>query len=211
MDVSEDKKPWYKSLFLWYFVIGVVTLTALRPFLRREPPPPPVLRQLPAFELVDQNHKTFSLSDLQDQVWVANFIFTRCGSICPILTHQMASLQERYETYGFDEIKLLSISVDPEYDTPDVLKEYAELNGADPERWTFLTGDLEAVRALVIEGFATAMSEQLENEAGMMDIAHTGKFVIVDRQGAIRGYYDSDQEGLDEVYHRSRHVLNESR
>jgi protein SCO1/2 len=211
MDASEDKKPWYKNLFLWYFVIGVVTLTALRPFLRREPPPPPVLRQLPAFELVDQNHKTFSLSDLQDQVWVVNFIFTRCGSICPILTHQMAGLQGRYETYGFDEIKLLSISVDPEYDTPDVLKEYAELNGADPGRWTFLTGDLEAVRALVIEGFATAMGDHVENEAGMMDIAHTGKFVIVDPQGAIRGYYDSDQEGLDEVYHRSRHVLNESR
>jgi len=211
MDPSEDKKPWYKNLFLWYFIIGVITLTALRPFLRREPPPPPVLRRLPAFELVDQNHKIFSLNDLEDQVWVANFIFTRCGSICPILTHQMGVLQERYETYGVDEIKLLSISVDPEYDTPDVLKDYAELNGADPERWTFLTGDLEAVRALVIEGFATAMGDRLENEAGMMDIAHTGKFVIVDPRGGIRGYYDSDLEGLDEIYHRSRHVLNESR
>ncbi len=211
MDTSEEKKPWYKNIFLWYFVIGVVTLTALRPFLRREPPPPPVLRRLPPFELVDQNHKTFSLSDLQDQVWVANFIFTRCGSICPILTSRMAGLQERYETYGVDEIKLLSISVDPEYDTPDVLKDYAELNGADPERWTFLTGDLEAVRALVIEGFATGMGERVEDDAGMMDIAHTGKFVIIDPRGGIRGYYDSDTEGLDEVYHRSRHVLDESR
>lgn len=211
MDTSEEKKPWYKNIFLWYFVIGVVTLTALRPFLRREPPPPPVLRRLPPFELVDQNHKTFSLSDLQDQVWVANFIFTRCGSICPILTSRMAGLQERYETYGVDEIKLLSISVDPEYDTPDVLTDYAELHGADPERWTFLTGDLESVRALVIEGFAAGMGERAENEIGMVDISHSGKFVIVDPQGGIRGYYDTDPEGLDEVYYRSRHVLNESR
>jgi protein SCO1/2 len=211
VDPTEDNKPWYKNLFFWYFVIGVVTLTALRPFLKREPPPPPVLRQLPAFELVDQNSKPFSLSDLEGHVWVANLIFTRCGSICPLLTRQMAGLQERYETYGVDEIKLLSISVDPEYDTPDVLKEYAKLNGADPERWSFLTGDLESVRALVIEGFATGMGERAESETGMVDISHSGKFVIVDPQGGIRGYYDTDPEGLDEVYHRSRHVLNESR
>jgi len=211
MGVSEDKKPWYKNLFFWYFVIGVVTLTALRPFLRREPPAPPVVRRLPPFELVDQNHKTFSLSDLQDQVWVANFIFTRCGSICPILTHQMATLQERYDTYGVDEIKLLSISVDPEYDTPDVLRDYAARNGADPGRWTFLTGDLEAVRSLVVEGFATGMGDAIEDDAGMMDISHTGKFVIVDPSGGIRGYYDTDTEGLDEIYHRSRHVLAEAR
>ena len=210
MSVNEDRKPWYKNLFFWYFVIGVVTLTALRPFLRREPPAPPVLRRLPPFELVDQNNKSFSLSDLQDKVWVANFIFTRCGSICPILTHQMAALQERYDTYGVDEIRLLSISVDPEYDTPDVLRDYAARNGADPERWTFLTGDLEAVRALVIEGFATGMGDQIEEDAGMMDISHTGKFVIVDPSGGIRGYYDTDPEGLDEIYHRSRHVLAEA-
>jgi len=211
MDASEEKKPWYKNLFLWYFVIGVVSLTAIRPFLRREPPPPPVIRQLPPFELVDQNHKPFYLSNLEGHVWVVNFIFTRCGSICPILTRQMALLQERYETYGVDEIKLLSISVDPEYDTPDVLKDYAALHGADPGRWTLLTGDLDAVRSLVVDGFATGMGEQITDDAGMMDISHTGKFVIVDPSGAIRGYYDSDREGLDEVYYRSRHVLGEAR
>lgn len=210
MDPSEEKKPWYKNLFLWYFVIGCITLIALRPFLKREPPPPPQLRQLPPFELVDQNNKPFSLNDLEGHVWVANFIFTRCGSICPLLTRQMAGLQERYETYGVDEIKLLSISVDPEYDTPDVLTDYAELHGADPERWTFLTGDLESVRALVLQGFATGMGERAENEVGMMDISHSGFFVIVDPQGWIRGYYPSDADGLDEVYHRSRHVFNES-
>jgi len=211
MDPTADNKPWYKNLFFWYFVIGVVTLTLLRPFLRREPSPPPVLRNLPPFELVDQNNKPFSLNDLESGVWVANFIFTRCGSICPLLTSQMAGLQERYETFGVDEIKLLSISVDPEYDTPAVLKSYAELNAADPERWTFLTGDPESVRALVVGGFATALGEPVEDTTGMMDIAHTGKFVILDPRGGIRGYYDSDTEGLDEIYHRSRHVLNESR
>ncbi len=211
MDETENKKPWYKNLFLWYFVIGVITLTLLRPVLRREPPPPPVLRTLAPFELVDQNSEPFSLGTLGSNVWVANFIFTRCGSICPILTAQMKSLQERYETYGVDEIKLLSISVDPEFDTPEVLREYAELHGADPERWTFLTGDTEAVRALVVGGFATGMGEQTVNDAGMMDISHTGKFVIVDSRGGIRGYYDSDPEGLDEIYHRSRHVVNEAR
>ena len=162
-------------------------LTALRPFLRREPPPPPVLRQLPAFELVDQNHKTFSLNDLQGSGLGRQLHLYALWLDLPDPDPPDGGLQERYETYGVDEIKLLSISVDPEYDTPDSLEGVRQSNGADPERWTFLTGDLEAVRALVIEGFATGMGEQVENEAGMMDISHTGKFVIVDSAGRDPG------------------------
>jgi protein SCO1/2 len=206
-----SKKPWYKNLFLWYFLIGAITLTLMRPLLRREPPPPPVVGQVPPFELVDQNGNSFSFSDLEGRVWVANFIFTSCPSICPLLTRGMAGLQQRYDTYGIDEIKLVSFSVDPENDTPEVLRDYAALHEADPGRWTFLTGEEAEIRELIVNGFKTAMSEPLTNDAGLIDIMHSGKFVIVDTSGGIRGYYDSDAEGLDEVYHRSRAVLRESR
>ena len=206
-----QKKPWYKNPFLWYFLIGAATLTILRPFLRHAPPAPPVLRRLPPFELVDQNNNPFSLKDLEGNVWVANFIFTRCPSICPMLTQHMLGLQARYEAHGVDEIKLLSISVDPGFDTPEVLKVYAEMNETDPRRWTFLTGETDAIRAFVTEGLATPMGEAEETKTGVIDITHSGKFVIIDGEGGIRGYYDTDPDGLDEIYHRSRHVLDESR
>lgn len=208
---DQSKKPWYKNLFLWYFVIGAVTLTLMRPLLRREPPPPPVIGRLPAFELVDQDGKPFNLNSLEGHVWVVNLIFTNCPSICPLLTDAMARLQARYDAYGKDEIKLASISVDPENDTPEVLRAYAAAHGADPERWRFLTGDPEAVRALVVDGFKTALGEPQENDAGLIDIMHSGKFAIVDPAGGIRGYYDGDDEGLDEIYWRSQHVAGEAR
>ena len=211
MDPSPEKKPWYKNIFLWYFIIGVVSLTLIRPLLRREPPPPPVVGQLPAFELVDQSGKSFSLSDLDGNVWVVNFIFTSCPSICPLLTDGMGKLQDRYSAYGIDGVKLLSITVDPENDTPEVLRAYAEANEADPERWKFLTGDSQAIRDLVLDGFRAPLGEPQETDAGLIDIMHTGEFVILDPSGGIRGYYGSDLEGLDEIYHRSRHVLREAR
>ena len=211
MNTNPDKKPWYKNLFLWYFIIGAVTLTLIRPLLRREPPAPPVIGQVPAFELVDQNGNPFSLSDLEDDVWVANFIFTSCPSICPLLTRGMARLQERYDAYGIEEIRLISISVDPENDTPEVLRDYAELYEADLERWTFLTGEEPAIRELIVKGFKAAMGEPVTDDAGLIDIMHSGKFVIVDPDGGVRGYYDGDAEGLDEIYHRSRAVLRDSR
>lgn len=205
-DPVSEKKPWYRNIFLWYFIIGVVTLTLIRPLLRREPPPPPVIGHLAPFELVDQDGKPFSLNDLTGHVWVANFIFTSCPSICPLLTRRMAGLQERYAADGVD-VRLLSITVDPENDTPDVLREYARANGADPQRWTFVTGEPAAIRSLVLDGFKKPLGEPLESDAGLIDIMHTGEFVILDPQGGIRGFYASDAEGLDEVFHRSRHVL----
>ena len=206
MDETE-KKPWYKNPFLWYFAIGALTITLMRPLLRREPPPPPVVGQVPAFELVDHNGNPFSFNDLEGDIWVANFIFTRCPSICPLLTRGMLHLQQLYDDYGIEEIRLVSISVDPDNDTPEVLREYAAEYGADLERWTFLTGTEADIRALIVEGFKTAMGEPVADDAGLIDIMHSGKFVIVDPAGGIRGYYDGDAEGLDEIYHRSRAVV----
>jgi protein SCO1/2 len=199
----EDKKPWYKNLFLWYFIIGAVTLTLIRPLLRREPPPPPVQGRLAAFELVDQDGKPFTLNDLEGNTWVANFIDTTCTSTCSQLTEGMVLLQDRYAAYGIDGVRLLSITIDPEHDTPEILRAYAQTHGADLERWTLLTGDPAAVRALLLDGF--------ELPGVGLEIPHPGQFVILDPTGGIRGVYGSDLEGLDEVYHRARHVLREAR
>lgn len=181
----------------------------MRPFLRHEPAPPPVVGRLPPFELTDEKGRVFGNAQLAGRVHVVNFIFTRCASICPLLTHSMGQLQRRYDEQNIDGIRLLSITVDPEYDTPERLAAYGKQHGADPERWSFVTGDPQAVTSLVVDGFKAARGQPEENEAGLFDIAHGGKFVIVDGNGGIRGYYDTDEMGLDEIFHRSRHVLKQ--
>jgi len=206
---APDANSFLRSPYLWAFFIGIVVLTLLRPALRFEPDPPVILNDLPDFTLTASTGDSFSKSDLAGRVWVANFIFTRCASICPVLTRAMAELDSRYAEAGID-VHMVSLTVDPEHDTPEVLAEYGERHGVDPQRWTLLTGSQEEVRALVEGGFRTSMGLP-ELTGNLVDVAHTGKFVLVDGLGRIRGYYDSDTEGLDELFHRARHVLDEEK
>lgn len=209
-ETAEKRVPFYRNPWVLAFLIGIATIHLIRPMLRHEPEPPPVLSQLNSFALVDQSGAAFSDEELEGRVWVVNFIFTRCGSICPLLTRAMARLQTRYDEEKISSIGLISVTVDPEFDNLEVLAAYAEQAGADPTRWHFLTGEPEPVRRFIVDGFKTPMGPE-SDEAGVMDIAHSGKLVIVDGSGGIRGYYDSDESGLDEVFHRSQHVLKQQR
>ncbi|HKQ62208.1 MAG TPA: SCO family protein [Candidatus Polarisedimenticolaceae bacterium] len=200
------RNPW-----IWAFLLGCATLTALRPLLRYEPAPPPVLWALPAYALTDAQGRPFGSAELAGKVYVVDFFFTRCASICPRLTEAMARLQERYEREGVEGVRLVSISVDPEGDTPERLADYARQHGVHPERWTLLTGAPDAVHALVAGGFKTALGDAAPLGDGLIDIAHSGKLFLVDGAGRVRGLYDHDALGLDEVFHRSRHVLREPR
>jgi protein SCO1/2 len=186
-------------------------ITLMRPLLRREPPPPPVVGRLPDFSLVAASGEPFGSENLRGKVWVASFFFTRCPSICPELMKSMAELQRRYaEERGLAAIRLVSISVDPANDTPERLREAAGRYGVDPARWVLLTGDPDRVRDLCVNGFKLAMSDPVPGAGGAIDIAHSGKLVLVDPDGGIRGYYASDEMGIDEVFWRSTHVLHEA-
>lgn len=199
-----------RSPFLWAFLIGIVSLTLIRPLLRHEPAAPPLLGSLPAFELVSSTGAPFGSVDLEGQVYVANFIFTRCVTICPRLTASMDRLQRRLDDAGVEGVRLVSITVDPDYDTPERLAAYADARGIELRRWTLLTGERERVERLVTEGFRTPMGSAEPGAGGAVDVAHTGKFVLVDGSGGIRGYFDSDAGGLDEIFHRARHVRDEA-
>ncbi|HJQ97417.1 MAG TPA: SCO family protein [Candidatus Polarisedimenticolaceae bacterium] len=203
--------PFYRNPFVIAFLAGIVTLTAIRPLLRREPAPPPVLGQLPEFSLTDQEGRPYGSAELSGQVYIASFFFTRCGSICPALMHNVLKLQDGFAARGIDGVRLVSITVDPENDTPAVLKEYGQILEADPARWTFLTGPTDKVEALVVGGFKTPMDPGETGPGSAMDIAHTGKIVLVDGSGRIRGYYGTDEMGLDEAFNRAQHVLKEQR
>ena len=197
-----------KNPYFLAAVAGAITIPLLRPCLRNVPDPPPVLAELPAYALTSQDGEAFGSEQLRGHVYVANFIFTTCRSMCPGLTRAMASLQDKFEQIDVD-IRLVSFTVDPATDTPERLEAYAEEYGADTSRWTFLTGSEEELEDLIVNGFMTAVGEPQRDGAGMIDIAHSAKFILIDRDGQIRGYYDSDELGLDEIFHRSQHVFYE--
>ena len=199
---AEDRVPLRRNPYVWAFIVGCVTVTLIRPLLRYEPKPPPVLGELPEFSLVDAAGKPFGSADLRGQVWIASFFFTRCPSICPLLMTRMAALEQRLQSDALDRIRLVSITVDPTYDTAERLRAAEPGYGVDRSRWTLLTGPLERVHELCVAGFHVPGSDG--------DIPHTTKVVLVDGSGHIRGYYETDEPGLDEVFHRAQHVLKEA-
>jgi len=196
-----------RNPYVWGFFIGIVTLTLIRPLLRHIPEPPPVIGPLPEYTLVDSDGQAFGSAQLRGQVYIVSFFFTSCRSICPAIMHGMLQLQQGFDARGIKGIHLVSISVDPETDTPGVLHAYGKDLGVDPARWTLLTGDPEKVRTLVVDGFKTPLAPAPATPLNPIEIAHSGKVVLVDQSGGIRGYYDTDQMGLDEVFNRAQHVL----
>ena len=142
--------------------------------------PLPVLFTVPPFTLTDQDGRAVSLSDIKGP-WIADFIFTRCSSQCPMMTDRVTQASKRLPGMRF-----VSFSLDAR-DTPEVLKRYAAQHKAG---WTFLTGKRGVVRKLSVEGFKLAAAEAKGGDAGDT-ISHSQYFVLVDAQGAVRGYYDA--------------------
>ncbi|KFA93020.1 photosynthetic protein synthase I [Archangium violaceum Cb vi76] len=168
--------------------------------------PLPRLGRLPAFTFTRQDGEPFGLKQLEGQPWVANFIFTRCPTICPVFTRKMAGVQKQTAELG-RELALVSFSVDPKYDTPERLTDYARKHGADPKRWSFLTGDYQQLKDTIVGGFKIAMGrEEGADESDIASIFHGSHFVLVDRTGEIRGYYNSEHD--DDV---ARLVLDTAR
>jgi protein SCO1/2 len=148
------------------------------------------LAPVPQFQLTAQDGTAVSNLDYKGKIWVANFIFTRCAGPCPVMTSRMAELNQSLGGKAKD-VELVSITVDPEYDTPQVLKEYGERVGASPDRWKFLTGPKDQVDSVVMKGFLQALSRE---PSGMP--IHSTRFVVVDRDGWMRGFLDGNDPEL---------------
>jgi len=153
---------------------------------------------VPNFQLIERSGQPFSRAELDGKIWIADFIFTNCAGTCPIMTSAMAEIQTSLVEEKLYDVKLVSISVDPERDTPKVLSTFANGYGADSTRWYFLTGDGEAIQKLSKEGFHLAAA----TGGGSTDepVIHSNRFVLVDRQANIRGYYDgTDDEAIKKL------------
>ena len=149
---------------------------------------------LPPFSLVSQDREQITNTHLLGKIWVANFIFTRCTMSCPKMSAQMASLQNAYR--GDPDIKLVSFSVDPEYDTEMILNEFAKSYSAEKGQWLFLTGSRNQIYSLAHDFFhlgAGQLSDK-DKEMGAEEVLHSERFVLLNPQSQILGYYDGMSE-----------------
>ena len=197
------------SPLFWAATIGVLFgLPMIRSVTRRLSASPAILGTLPAFALTDQTGRSFGTRQLAGKVWVADFIFTSCAEACPLLTQRMAEVGRRARHLGPD-FHLVSISVDPERDTPARLAAYAADHGANPVQWSFLTGPADAVQAAVTEGFKVGMGrERTDGGPEFWEIFHGETLVLVDRGLRIRGYFPATPEGLDKLLEAVARVAN---
>lgn len=194
---SYSRGYWAKRLGLRVLVLlfGLALVSGFGYVMRQHRPLTPLATygRVPMFQLLDQRGAPFTDGSMAGHVSVVDFIFTRCASSCPRLTAHMADLQGRLARAG-SGARLVSFSVDPENDTPAVLADYAARNGADPARWSFVTGPVDSVKATVVSGFKVAL-EKLPKGANDSDVTHGDWFVLVDASGNLRGYYATDDPG----------------
>ena len=171
-----------------------------------DPADPAAFGQVEDFTFVDQSGAPFGSAQLAGRPWALAAIFTTCAGPCPVIAANFARVQDELEGTG---ALLVCLSVDPEYDTPAVLSEYAARYGADPQRWRFLTGPLEEVESLVRSSFSLAVDRDPHAPVGQ-HVTHATKVVAVDRRGRIRGWYSGVEEaGVEALTARLAHLAGE--
>jgi cytochrome oxidase Cu insertion factor (SCO1/SenC/PrrC family) len=190
------------SRSIWIGVGLIVVILCLAFVLSRlkpadAAPPLPVISQVADFALTNQDGRVLTLADLRGQVWVADIIFTRCAGPCPRMTRQMEQLQAALPQDS--RAQLVTLTTDPGFDTPEVLKRYATRFNANPARWNFLTGTKLQIAALAVDSLKlTAVEKKPEERTNEDDLfIHSTIFVVVDKQGRLRGAFETEAEGLE--------------
>ena len=159
---------------------------------------------VPGFQLTNQNGQPFGSAQLSGKIWIADFIYTTCPGPCPMISSRMSELQKPLQK---TDVHLVSFSVNPEKDTPEVLRGYADKLQAEPGRWDFLTGAKPAIYKLSHDGFKLAVSDGRDAQGIPV---HSTRMVLVDRHGQIRGYYDATEpEAITKLLADTNHLLRE--
>lgn len=199
----------YKTLFITLAILSSIILYTIYQMLN-VPPRLPVYQpdnvsselvdttlqyvkkyhKIAPFSLTNQNGKTITQEDYKDKIYVADFFFTTCQTICPIMTEHMVEIQK--ELQNDSEVLLLSHSVIPEYDTPEILKAYAIKKGVNDTQWNLVTGSREEIYTLARKSYFAV--KDLPGTQDDLDMVHTENFMLVDKKQQIRGYYDGTNE-----------------
>ena len=158
----------------------------------------PVISRLPDFQLTNQMGAPVSLASYQGQIWLADIIFTRCPGPCPLMTQTMAGLAKTLTEKP--KVRFVTLTTDPNHDTPEILRQYAANLSADTNRWDFLTGDPATIGKLVTEGMKLAAAEKNpgDRESALDLFIHSKSFVLIDQQGRMRAAFDSSEPKLSD-------------
>ncbi len=190
------------NIAFWWFRNQAKLGTPFVTFKRLGPPEGSLLAvygQAPDFSLTERSEKTLSKTDLLGTPWIADFIFTSCAGQCPLMSLEMQKLQKQFPAET--GLRLVSFTVDPERDSPQVLSSYAERYGAEKERWFFLTGPLGETNRILKEFFLSPAEEPA---------MHSIRFILVDEKGQTRGYYDSSDTGaMEQLIHDTNLLLKQ--
>jgi protein SCO1/2 len=157
----------------------------------------PIIDRIADFTLTNQDNQVVTLADLSNRVWVADIIFTRCAGSCPIMSTEMKSLQTALPSDS--QAKLVTLTTDPDYDSPEILKKYGERYGADFRRWMFLTGtkaELGRLAAGSLKLGSTPVPVQGQKSPDDLFV-HSTIFVVVDKQARLRGIFQTEGQGVD--------------
>lgn len=203
----------YKYFAIFFFFLSIIIISIIYSILKPEERLPiyqpdmvnselvdPEVREvrkyhkIPDFRLINQNGDTITQKDYENKIYIADFFFTTCQSICPIMTDHMLVLQEKLK--NDPEVLLLSHSVIPKADSVPQLKKYAMEKGVNPEKWNLVTGDKKQIYDLARKSYLAAKSE---GDGGPFDMIHTENFVLVDKERQIRGFYDGTDPAAIEM------------
>lgn len=195
------RKKWAWALF----AVVMFSYPIVRSVYRELPPDLPRYFKVPEFTLVNEFGNSFGSNDLKGKIYMASFAFTNCPSICPGLMEKMKKVQKRIRGLG-TKAALVTFTVDPENDTPKVLHKYARGLRSNPYIWNFLTGPKDKMRELLVSGYRVPMGDEEPmvgkvdgDDVTLMDIAHSGKIVLVDKSGDVRGYYATDKDSINRL------------
>jgi protein SCO1 len=194
--------------FLWALlalaIAGLVAFAAAERIERARRPGLPVFARLPEFRLENRDGRRIGLGELAGKPFVADFVFTSCPGVCPVLSKRLAELSRELP---LERVNLVSFTVDPENDTPAALAAYAEKLSAPPQ-WYFLTGEKAALYSLIRDGFQLVVDDS-QQAAASDPILHSNRFVLVDADGQIRGYYNAFEPAeLDQLRQDLRRLLH---
>jgi protein SCO1 len=186
-----------KSKIFWVFFISFGFAFPIYKSLNRILPPElPVLAQVPDFELLSENNTPFGSKELKGRVYLANFVFSRCPTACPKMLTELEKIQKRVRGTG-KKVAMVTFTVDPEFDTPQVLFKLARDRKANPHVWTFLTGtNKDELFKLYRDGFKVGVEKDPKN---LFDIAHSEKIVLVDSDNRVRGYYAFEEHSINQL------------
>jgi len=195
MDSPRLPQTFWAGMLLVLFLLGLAYLMSFAEFQKQRALPS--LGTVADFTLTNQNGRLTTLADLTNHVWVADIIFTRCAGPCPRMTAQMRSVQDKLPASS--TAKLVTLTTDPDYDTPPVMKQYAGRFGGDFNRWMFLTGTKEQIGRLAANSLKlSAQPINLQDQKNVADLfIHTTVFVVVDKHAQLRDIFETGGEGVD--------------